>query len=78
MIIFIKFIKIYYKSEIIRNSHIYIYEYMLISSWNIKETCHSMLRESIVYESSQGEETECPVCAGKEELFCRGMSEPNN
>ena len=37
-----------------------------------------MLREYVVYVSSQGEETECPVCAGKEELFRRKMSEPDD
>lgn len=52
--------------------------YVFVKYQRNSRTCHSMLRESIVYESSQGEETECPVCAGKEELFCRGMSEPNN
>lgn len=75
MIIFIKFIKILQKQN---NMKYMNNAYIFIKYQRNGRTCHSMLREFIVYESSQGEETECPVCAGKEELFCRGMSEPNN
>lgn len=63
-----------------------LYVYVCVVCLSVKyernsRACHTVLRECVVYVVyvfSQGEETECPVCAGKEELFRRGMSEPDD